>query len=61
MDGVLRGEISSFYASVERYYFTAETEDGFYDWSGRNGEEVSERRDRQIVHQLEFFRELDGQ
>ena len=31
---------------------------GFYDWRARSSEEVIDRRDRQIVHQLEFLREL---
>ncbi len=34
---------------------------GFYDWSTKNGAEVIERRDRQIVHQLAFLKELDSQ
>ncbi|MHA1549013.1 MAG: 3-hydroxyacyl-CoA dehydrogenase family protein [Alphaproteobacteria bacterium] len=34
---------------------------GFYDWSERDAAEVMERRDRQIIHQLEFFKELDNQ
>ena len=28
---------------------------GFYDWHQRDPEELLERRDRQIVHQLDFF------
>ena len=30
---------------------------GFYDWSARDASEVVERRDQQIVRQLEFLRE----
>jgi len=33
---------------------------GFYDWSQRDPDELIERRDRQIVHQLKFLKELDA-
>jgi 3-hydroxybutyryl-CoA dehydrogenase len=33
---------------------------GFYDWRERDPKELVERRDRQIVHQLEFLRELEA-
>jgi 3-hydroxybutyryl-CoA dehydrogenase len=31
---------------------------GFYDWQARSPDELLERRDRQIVRQLEFLREM---
>ena len=31
---------------------------GFYDWKSRSPEELLERRDRQIVRQLDFLREM---
>ena len=31
---------------------------GFYDWQSRSPDELLERRDRQIVRQLEFLREM---
>ena len=31
---------------------------GFYDWSRRDPDDLIERRDRQIVHQLEFLKQL---
>ena len=33
---------------------------GFYDWSKRDGKAVIERRNRQIVNQLAFLRELNA-
>jgi 3-hydroxybutyryl-CoA dehydrogenase len=33
---------------------------GFYDWTQRDPASVTARRDRQIVNQLKFLRELDG-
>ena len=32
---------------------------GFYDWQQRNPEALRERRDIQIIHQLDFLNELD--
>ncbi len=32
---------------------------GFYRWSGRDGDKLIERRDAQIVNQLEFLKKLD--
>ena len=32
---------------------------GFYDWSARSANELIERRNRQIVHQLRFLEQLD--
>ena len=32
---------------------------GFYDWHRRDPQQLIERRDRQIIHQLDFLRELD--
>jgi 3-hydroxybutyryl-CoA dehydrogenase len=37
------------------------TGQGFYDWKKRSGEELIERRDKQIVHQLEYLKELEEQ
>lgn len=31
---------------------------GFYDWDNRSAEELIQRRDKQIVHQLDYLREL---
>jgi 3-hydroxybutyryl-CoA dehydrogenase len=33
---------------------------GFYDWSKRSGEELHRRRNKQIVHQLKYLKELDS-
>jgi 3-hydroxybutyryl-CoA dehydrogenase len=33
---------------------------GFYDWSQRNGQTLIEQRNRQIVQQLHFLKELDA-
>ena len=33
---------------------------GFYDWGKRNGKALIERRDRQIVRQLEFLKKMDA-
>jgi 3-hydroxybutyryl-CoA dehydrogenase len=33
---------------------------GFYDWQTRSAEELLERRDRQIVRQLDFLREVEA-
>jgi 3-hydroxybutyryl-CoA dehydrogenase len=33
---------------------------GFYDWKERDGDQLIERRDAQIVNQLEFLKELDA-
>ena len=33
---------------------------GFYDWTTRNARDLIERRDRQIVNQLAFLREIDA-
>ncbi len=33
---------------------------GFYDWQSRSAEQLLERRDRQIVHQLEFLQKFDA-
>ena len=33
---------------------------GFYDWKARNPDELLERRDRQIVHQLDFLRDINA-
>lgn len=33
---------------------------GFHDWTARDPAEVVSRRDRQIVNQLKFLRQLDG-
>ncbi len=35
------------------------TEQGFYDWTTRSSAELIERRDSQIVHQLNFLKTLD--
>ena len=32
---------------------------GFYDWRQRRAEELIEKRDRQIIHQLNFLKELE--
>ncbi len=32
---------------------------GFYDWTSRSAEELIQRRDNQIVHQLNYLRELE--
>ena len=32
---------------------------GFYDWQTRSAEELVEKRDRQIVHQLDFLEQLE--
>jgi len=34
---------------------------GFYDWTTRSGAELIDRRDKQIVRQLEYLKELDKQ
>ena len=34
---------------------------GFYDWNKRSGDELIESRDRQIVRQLEYLKETEGQ
>jgi 3-hydroxybutyryl-CoA dehydrogenase len=34
---------------------------GFYDWSTRSAEELHRRRNQQIVHQLNYLKELDRQ
>jgi 3-hydroxybutyryl-CoA dehydrogenase len=31
---------------------------GFYDWEERDGDELTARRDAQIVHQLDFLKKL---
>ena len=33
---------------------------GFYDWKDRDGDKLIERRDAQIVNQLEFLKKLDA-
>jgi len=33
---------------------------GFYDWQIRSPDDLLERRDRQIVRQLEFLREMNA-
>jgi hypothetical protein len=32
---------------------------GFYDWQSRNGEALLRKRDIQIVHQLDFLKQLE--
>ena len=34
--------------------------EGFYDWGSRNAEQVIQKRDMQIVHQLSFLNELEN-
>ena len=34
--------------------------EGFYNWQVRDPRELIERRDRQIVHQLQFLKESGG-
>ena len=33
---------------------------GFYDWQARSADALVEKRDRQIVHQLDFLQQLEG-
>ena len=37
------------------------TGQGFYDWNKRSSDELIESRDRQIVRQLEYLKETEGQ
>jgi 3-hydroxybutyryl-CoA dehydrogenase len=43
---------------VEQGHLGIKSGQGFYDWRLRDPKELIERRDRQIVHQLEFLKEL---
>jgi len=44
---------------VERQDLGVKTGKGFYDWRVRDGKEAIDRRDRQIVRQLAFLKELE--
>ena len=45
---------------VRRQRLGIKTGVGFHDWSKRNGKALIERRDRQIVRQLEFLKQMDA-
>jgi len=47
--------------NVRQQRLGMKTGEGFYDWKTRSGPELIERRDRQIVHQLRFLKELEEQ
>jgi 3-hydroxybutyryl-CoA dehydrogenase len=44
--------------TVRKKRFGMKSGAGFYDWGKRNGKELIERRDRQIVRQLEYLRKV---
>lgn len=46
--------------SVRRRHLGMKSGRGFYDWGSRDAAEVVQRRDRQIVHQIAFLKELGG-
>ena len=46
-------------ANVRRGDLGQKSGRGFYDWTTRSAPTLVERRDRQIVHQLEYLDELD--
>jgi 3-hydroxybutyryl-CoA dehydrogenase len=48
-------------ASVQRGDLGQKSGRGFYDWTARSAETLIERRDRQIVNQLDFLKELDSE
>ena len=39
---------------------SVKTGHGFYDWQQRDSQQLVERRDRQIVRQLEYLRKIDA-
>jgi 3-hydroxyacyl-CoA dehydrogenase len=43
---------------VKAAEFGMKSGQGFYDWSKRDAKKVIENRDRQIVRQLEFLKEI---
>jgi 3-hydroxybutyryl-CoA dehydrogenase len=43
---------------VEQGHLGIKSGEGFYDWHLRDPAQLRDRRDRQIVHQLEFLKEL---
>ena len=45
--------------SVQQGHVGMKSGHGFYDWQSRSAAEVMQRRDRQIVHQLAFLKELE--
>ena len=47
--------------SVKRGDLGQKSGRGFYDWSARSASSLVERRDRQILHQLDFLGELEGE
>ena len=44
---------------VRQQHHGMKTGQGFYDWKKRNGAELIERRDQQIVHQLSYLKKLE--
>ena len=46
-------------ANVQEGRLGVKSGQGFYDWGSRSAEELISRRDEQIVHQLNYLRQLD--
>ncbi|MBI3912512.1 MAG: 3-hydroxyacyl-CoA dehydrogenase family protein [Armatimonadetes bacterium] len=46
--------------SVRQGHLGVKSGQGFYDWWSRSAEELIQKRDIQIVHQLAFLNELEG-
>jgi 3-hydroxybutyryl-CoA dehydrogenase len=47
--------------NVRQQRLGMKTDQGFYDWKTRSGEELIERRDKQIVRQLNYLKGLEEQ
>ena len=47
--------------NVQEQRLGMKTGQGFYDWNTRSGDELIERRDQQIVRQLEYLQEIEQQ
>lgn len=47
--------------NVRQQRLGMKTDQGFYDWKTRSGEELIERRDKQIVRQLSYLKGLEEQ
>lgn len=44
---------------VQQGHLGVKSGQGFYDWQARDSDELVQKRDRQIVHQLDFLQELE--
>ena len=46
-------------ANLQENHLGVKSRQGFYDWESRSAEELISRRDEQIVHQLNYLRQLE--